>query len=158
MQANPNLKGIFGANEGSAERRGDRRQGIGQEARGRSATTPARSRRTTSTRACMAGAITQNPVTLKTGHALPHEAPGAFAEAVLTVRAWTPRGDLFPAIPLDETFRPCLDRQPDQQRRGADLPGLPRASIFLDKAERDQRALIYLGRASRMIALHDADR
>ena len=30
--------------------------------------------------------------TIKAGHALPHEAPGAFAEAVLTVRAWTARG------------------------------------------------------------------
>jgi len=30
--------------------------------------------------------------TIKAGHALPHEAPGSFAEAVLTVRAWTAPG------------------------------------------------------------------
>jgi pimeloyl-ACP methyl ester carboxylesterase len=30
--------------------------------------------------------------TIKAGHALPHEAPAAFAEAVLTVRAWTAPG------------------------------------------------------------------
>jgi hypothetical protein len=30
--------------------------------------------------------------TIKAGHALPHEAPGPFAEAVLTVRAWTALG------------------------------------------------------------------
>jgi pimeloyl-ACP methyl ester carboxylesterase len=30
--------------------------------------------------------------TVKAGHALPHEAPAAFAEAVLTARAWTTPG------------------------------------------------------------------
>ena len=30
--------------------------------------------------------------TIRAGHALPHETPGAFAEAVLTVRAWTAPG------------------------------------------------------------------
>ena len=34
----------------------------------------------------------------------------------------------FSADTDDEAFRPCLDRQPNQQRRGADLTGLPRAS------------------------------
>ena len=62
LLANPDLKGIFGANEGSALGVAQRQAGTGHARSSSSATTPARRRRPRSIAASMAGAITQNPV------------------------------------------------------------------------------------------------